>query len=91
LTADANGQEVTISQQIDKDNKISPTINSNGDISVAWDRTISSDSSISAVLKPNDSLNIEWVDDAWTANIDCPVDGTDVKGASVHVKRDVSF
>lgn len=91
LTASANNQEVTISQQIDGDNRVAPTINSRGDISVEWERRLSDDSSLTANLKPNDSLNVEWRDSAWTANVNMPIDGTNINGANVSIKRDVNF
>jgi len=91
LTASADAQEVTISQQIDDDNRLAPTINSNGDLSVEYERRLSDDSALTATLKPNDSLNVEWRDADWTANVDMPIDGTDITGANVSIKRDVSF
>lgn len=91
LTASADNQEVTISQQIDDNNRVSPTINNSGDMSVEWERKLGDDSSLTATLKPNDSLNVEWKDNDWTANVDCGLDGANVKGANVSIKRDVSF
>jgi hypothetical protein len=91
LMASAAGQEVTISQQVDGDNRIAPTINSNGDLSVEWERRLSDDSALTATLKPNESLDVEWRDSAWTANVNMPIDGTNIKGANVSIKRDVSF
>jgi hypothetical protein len=52
---------------------------------------LSDDSSLTATLKPNDSLDVEWKDDAWTANVNMPIDGTNINGANVSIKRDVSF
>lgn len=91
LTASADQQEVSFSQQIDDDNRIAPTVNSNGELSLEWERRISDDSSLTATLKPNDNLNFEWRDAAWTANIRMPIDGTNINGADVSIKRDVSF
>jgi hypothetical protein len=91
LTASAGNQEVTISQQLDSDNRIAPTINSNGDLSVEWERRLSDDSALTATLKPNDSLDVEWRDAAWTANVNMPIDGTNINGANVSIKRDVNF
>jgi hypothetical protein len=91
LTASADSQEVTISQQIDDDNRIAPTVNSNGDISVEWERRVGDAGSVTATLKPNDSLDVEWKDDAWTANVNMPIDGTNINGANVSIKRDVNF
>lgn len=91
LTASADAQEITVSQQVDDDNRIAPTVTSEGDISVAWERRISDDSSVTATLKPNDSLDVEWKDDAWTANVNMPIDGANINGANVSIKRDVNF
>ena len=91
LTASTEDQEVTVSQQIDDNNRIAPTINNKGDISVAWERRLTDDSSLTATLKPNDNINVEWRDAAWKANVDMPIDGTDIKAANVHIKRDVNF
>jgi hypothetical protein len=91
LTASKDAQEVTVSQQIDDDNRIAPTINSNGDFSVEWERSLGDDRSLTAKLKPNDNLNVEWKDDAWTANVNMPIDGTSINGANVSIKRDVNF
>lgn len=91
LTASADGQEVTISQAIDDANTISPTINSDGDISVAWSRDLGDDNSLTATVKPDDSIAVEWKDDNWTANIDAGLSGTDISGLSISAKRDVTF
>jgi SH3-like domain-containing protein len=91
LTASADNQEVTISQQVDDNNRVSPTVSRNGDISVEWERTLSDDSSLTATLRPNDSLDVEWKDADWTANVNMPIDGANISGANVSIKRDVSF
>jgi len=91
LTASADNQEVTISQQLDDANRIAPTINNRGDVSVEWERSLGDDSSLTAKLKPNDSLNVEWRDNDWTANVDMGLDGANIKGANVHIKRDITF
>jgi hypothetical protein len=91
LTASAANQEVTISQQIDDANRVSPTINNNGDISVEWERSLGDDNSLTATLKPNESLDVEWKDNDWTASVNMPMVGINVEGANVSIKRDVSF
>lgn len=91
LTASVENQEVTISQQLDDVNRIAPTVSSNGDVSLEWERRLSGDSSLRANLKPNNSLDVEWKDSAWTANVVLPIDGANVNGANVSIKRDVTF
>ena len=91
VTASQEAQSVKVSQQVDDDNLVTPTISSNGEISVEWERRLSDDSSLSATVTPNDSIDVEWKDAAWTANIKMPIDGTDITGANVSIKREVSF
>jgi hypothetical protein len=91
LTASVDNQEVTISQQVDANNRIAPTINNRGDLSVEWERNLGDDSSLTAKLRPNDSLNVEWKDNDWTANVDMPLEGANVRGANVSIKRDINF
>lgn len=91
LTASADNQEVTITQQIDDANSISPTINRNGDISVAWTRDLGDDNSLTATVVPDDSIGIEWKDDNWTANINAGLNGAEIGDVSISAKRDVTF
>ena len=91
ITASQDAQSVTLSRQIDDDNRVAPTLASNGDVSLAWERSLGNDNSITTTLKPDDCIDIEWKDAAWTASINMPLDGTDITGTNVSIKREVSF
>mmetsp|Transcript_15929 Transcript_15929/g.30051 ORF Transcript_15929/g.30051 Transcript_15929/m.30051 type:complete len:264 (-) Transcript_15929:133-924(-) len=91
LTASQDSQSITISRQLDDENKISPTLKSNGDVSLAWERSLGDDNRITTTLTPDESIDVEWKDAAWTASINMPLDGTDIKGTNVSIKREVSF
>jgi len=91
LTASQDAQSVTLSRQLDDDNRIAPTLNSSGDVSIAWERGLGDDNSITTTLTPDESINVEWKDAAWTATINMPLDGTDITGTNVSIKREVSF
>lgn len=91
ITASQNEQSITVSKQIDDENRVAPTIGSNGEFSVEWERSLGDDNSITTTLKPNDSIDVEWKDSAWTANINLPLDGTSISGTNVSIKRDVNF
>jgi len=91
LTASQEAQSITISKQIDATNRVAPTIGSNGDFSLEWERSLSDDSSLTATVKPNDSVDVEWSDGAWVANVNMPLEGNSISGANVSIKRDVSF
>lgn len=91
VTASQDAQSVTISRQIDDDNRVAPTLNSNGDISVEWERALGDDNSLTATLTPNESIDVEWKDADWTASVNMPLTGTDITGTNVSIKRDVTF
>eukprot|EP00566_Odontella_aurita_P021289 CAMPEP_0113537954 /NCGR_PEP_ID=MMETSP0015_2-20120614/7108_1 /TAXON_ID=2838 /ORGANISM="Odontella" /LENGTH=219 /DNA_ID=CAMNT_0000437497 /DNA_START=363 /DNA_END=1019 /DNA_ORIENTATION=+ /assembly_acc=CAM_ASM_000160 len=55
VTASRDAQSIKISQQIDDENRVSPTLASSGDISVEWERKLGDDSSLTTTLTPNDS------------------------------------
>jgi hypothetical protein len=91
VIASEDDQTVTISQKLNDENMISPTISRDGSLSLAWDRKLSEDSSVRTTLNPNRSVEVEWRDAAWTANVNFPMDQNDLTGATVHIKRDVKF
>ena len=90
VLASADAQSVTISQQLDDENKVSPTVTSDGDVSVAWEKALGDDGSLTTTLTSK-SVDLEWEDGAWTANINVPVDGTSIEGTNIGIKRDVTF
>lgn len=91
VTASRHDQVVTISQKLNDDNVISPTIGRDGSLSLAWDRKLGDDMSVRTTLNPNRSVDVEWRDAAWTANVNFPMDDNDLRGATVHIKRDIKF
>jgi len=91
VTASEHDQVVTISQKLNDENIISPTLSRDGSLSLAWDRKLGDDSSVRTTLNPNRSVEVEWRDAAWTANVNFPMDQSDLTGATVHIKRDVKF
>lgn len=91
VTASQDDQVVTISQQLNDDNMLSPTISSDGSLSLAWERKLGDHNSVRTTLNPNRSVEVEWKDEAWTANVNFPMEEDNLKGATVHIKRDVRF
>ena len=91
VTASKDDQVVTISQKLNDENMISPTLSRDGSLSLSWDRKLGDDNSIRTTLNPNRSVEVEWKDSAWTANVVFPMDQDDLSGATVHIKRDVKF
>lgn len=91
ITASQDEQSITVSKQIDDENRVAPTIASGGDFKVEWERSLGGDNTLTTTLTPNDSIGLEWNDGAWEASIDLPLDGTAITGANVSIKRDVKF
>jgi len=91
IVASRDAQKITISQQVDDENRVAPTLTSSGAISLEYERSLGDDNSVTATLKPNESIDIEWKDASWTANINMPVDGMSIEGANVSIKREVDF
>jgi predicted PilT family ATPase len=91
LPISQDAQSVTISRQLDDENRVAPTIGSNGDMSVAWERSLGDDNSITTTLSPDEAVDIVRKDSAWTASINLPLDGTEVTGTNVSIKREVNF
>merc|ERR1712238_146433 len=91
VTASQGEQSITISKQIDDDNRIAPTIGSNGDFSVEWERALGDGNTLTTTLTPNESVDVEWKDDAWTASFNMPLDGTSITGVTASIKRNVYF
>jgi hypothetical protein len=91
LTASADAQSVTVSQQVDDDNRIAPTLTSSGGISLEWERSLGDDNSLTATVTPDESLDLEWKDSEWTANINMPISGASIESATVNIKREVNF
>jgi hypothetical protein len=91
LTASKDDQSVKVSQQIDDNNRLAPSVSRSGRIAVEWERKLNEDSTVTTTVRPNDAVDVEWKDNAWTANINIPIDGTNVGGTNVSIKRDVTF
>jgi len=91
VTASQEDQSITISKQVDDENRIAPTVSSDGTFSLEYERSLDGGNSLTTTLTPNDSIDFEWSDSDWTATINLPLDGTDITGTNISVKRDVTF
>jgi len=91
VTASQGAQSVKVSRQIDDENRIAPTLASNGAVSLEWERSLGNGNSLTTTVRPNESVDLEWKDAAWTANINMPLDGTNIAGTNVSIKREVNF
>jgi len=92
LDASLEEQTIKVSQQLDDSNRVAPSFSlQSGAVAVEWERDLGEGNTLTTTLKPNDSLDMEWKDSAWTATINMPVADNKIGGANISVKRDVSF
>lgn len=92
VNASKDEQTIKVSQQIDDDNRVAPSFAlRSGKMAVEWERNLGDDNSLTTTLRPNEEIEMEWKDSAWTANINMPIDGNSISGANVSVKREVNF
>ena len=89
----AEEQTVKLSQQLDTRNTLTPRFSVQSKrLAVEYERILKGGNSVTAEFKPDESLGVTWRDGEWTADIVCPVEGGyKIGGASVTVRRDVSF
>jgi len=91
VTASADEQSVKVSRQIDDSNRITPTLAlQSKDFSVEWERSLDDGNSVTTTVTPNQAVDVEWNDAAWTANINLPIDDG-IGGANVSIKRELNF
>jgi hypothetical protein len=90
IAANSDQQRVTVSQRIDENNEIAPTVTSDGDIELRYKRIIG-DGVMTANYKPNDSTSIQWEDGPWTARADFPTENFyKLGGPQLSIKRSIN-
>ncbi|GFH52486.1 hypothetical protein CTEN210_08962 [Chaetoceros tenuissimus] len=82
---DADGTSVTIG------NRITPSVTSNGDVSVAWRKSLDGGNSVTTTLNVNDSVSVQWQDGPWTATFSSPMDGIKTGDIDVKINRKLSL
>merc|ERR1711982_125282 len=56
VTASRGSQKVSVSQQVDDDNRVTPSITSDGAITLEWEKRLGDDKSVTTLLKPNELI-----------------------------------
>ena len=91
VTTSKENSSVKVSQRIDEFNRITPSINQYGDISVEWVHKFGDDSTVTTTVNPKDAIHIKWKENAWIANIHLPLEGASIGAASINFRRKVIF
>lgn len=91
IDASSDAQKLTVSQQITDGHRLTPSITSSGDFSVARKKDLGNGDSLTTTLTPGDNVNIKWEDGPWTAEFATNLDGYKTEGLNVRVHRKVTF
>jgi len=91
VVASRTSQTICISRQIDENNRIAPTFTSDGAFSLAWERKLGKGNSVTTTLTPDEAIDVQWKDGEWKANIMMPLDGTNISGANVSIKKELKL
>lgn len=92
LLASKHFQSITVSSPVDDVSRISPTITSEGDIIIDYERMLRGGNSILTTYKPNKSINVLLKEGPYNLNVFLPLDtALTVSGAHISIKRELSF
>lgn len=71
LDADIDQQKLTVAKGFGN-NVLAPSITNQGDVEVQFTRKLST-GSVTATIKSNDFVNVQWTDGRWVANVKAPI------------------
>mmetsp|Transcript_3153 Transcript_3153/g.4437 ORF Transcript_3153/g.4437 Transcript_3153/m.4437 type:complete len:269 (-) Transcript_3153:138-944(-) len=91
VAASASAQKLTLSRQITENHRLAPSISSNGDLALEWEKSLGNGNSITTLVKPNDSVSVKWEDGPSTFAFQSSLDGVSTGGINVSVKRKIDF
>jgi len=89
---EADKRQLTVAQALSNRDKITPTVNADGDFSVAYTRVLD-DGKLTTTWTPNDSIKLELSDGVWETTIRAPLEGYHKvsQGIKVNMKRSVGM
>lgn len=90
VEASKDTQSLTISSQLDEENRIAPTFSNTGGISIEWEHAVG-DSVVTTTFTPEKSVRVDWEEGGWKTNILMDLEKTDITNVKVSVKKDLIF
>ena len=91
IEAAKDGQKLSVAHQVTEDHKLTPTITTKGDYSLAWEKSLEGGNSLTTTLEGSDAVSVEWNDGPWTAVINAPLTDYKPHDVTVRVNRKLSF
>ncbi|GKY95027.1 hypothetical protein MPSEU_000467100 [Mayamaea pseudoterrestris] len=91
-TSTKGPQMLTVSQRFGANNRIIPSVTTNGDVELEYRRAIDT-GVLAANYKPNKSVSLKWNDGPWLATLEAPMTGPQSFSSDVRLsfKRDVQL
>ena len=74
LSGNLETQKLSVAKSVGSKNTITPTITSNGDVSVAYTRLIQS-GALTTTVEPKKAVKVNWSDGKWALNVHAPLVG----------------
>lgn len=91
IDASQSKQKLTVSQVVAEGHRLTPSVTSSGDVSLAWKKDLDGGDSITTTITPGEKVNVKWEDGPWVAEFDSPLNGHKTEGLSVKVNRKLTF
>jgi hypothetical protein len=88
VEASKSSQKLTVAQQITDGHRITPSVTSKGDVSVAWRKSLDGGDAVTTTVNKDGGLRVDWEDGPWTATILTAINDSAV---DVKVKRKLNF
>jgi len=85
-------QKLTVSRKVTENQRIAPSLTSDGKVALEWEASLSGKNSLLTKLEPKEKINIKWTDGPWIADVNAPLnDGFKLENVDVSLKRKVEF
>jgi len=88
IEGSSSSQKLTVAQQITDGHRITPSVTSKGDVSVAWRKSLGGGDAVTTTVNKDGRLSLEWEDGPWTATIATAINDSAV---DVKVNRKLTF
>lgn len=88
VEASASSQKLTVAQQVAEGHRITPSVTSKGDVSLAWRKSLDGGDAVTTTVNSDGKMSLKWEDGPWTAIFATSVDNSAV---DVKVNRKLNF
>ena len=90
IDASKDSQKLTVKRAIGDKTTVAPSITTDGDFAFAVQQQTDF-GTITGTYKLQKSLDVQWSEGSWMANVNAPMDGLTVKGVTFSAKKLIDF